>query len=708
MRPVLIACLAAIAALSGCQCGKSSEPAASLTPSAASSAPAAAPVKRRPADVLSGSTVARSLDGDALFIAEEDRKTLRVMPVPKAPPQPSPSASAPLVSTSASAPVASASAAPPPPPPPPDIGKTVALPGPPAQVVALDGRVLVTIRDPGLLLVLEPDETGTFKEKARAVLPYDAWGLSVTPNERTALVTSAWTHQVSAVDIASMKLRFTLDVAREPRGIAITEDGSRAYISHLVGSKLSRIQSLNGDKPELSQVSLPVAPLRSAVGNELSASLGYSLVLSPDGMRLYAARHALGALGQFSWFGSPSVDVLLTKDDTPLCPQRKNHRAVYIRQVGIGNDENPHELLSDLESWAQPRGMVYRRKNHSLLVVSEGNAVVKELDAYSIDPGAMSARTHHLYRTDPDKKDVRCAGASGMALSRDEMTAWVYCRVSGHLGVIRYKDEDSRPDVDLWDLEPGSGDKELEEGRRLFHTADDSDVSGGLGCAGCHPEGRDDGFVWLEAANEGGGKIFVADSFQGSPFLNVLYRLRQTPMLAGRVRSSGPYGWRAQNETLLDRVKEGFRMHRWFADWDIGKEAMDKKAKAIGYFVRNGLVAPPRKPVDALSKEEQRGREVFMSEQVGCNRCHSGEEYTDRAAVPVVAREPIPDFDEDERKVPFKTPSLFYVGSTPPYYHDGSAKTLEELIENNNDRMGKTNQLSKEDRAALVAFLRAL
>ena len=62
--------------------------------------------------------------------------------------------------------------------------------------------------------------------------------------------------------------------------------------------------------------------------------------------------------------------------------------------------------------------------------------------------------------------------------------------------------------------------------------------------------------------------------------------------------------------------------------------------------------------------------------------------------------------DEDDRL--FKTPSLLYVGGTPPYYHDGHAATLEELVEKNHDRMGHTDHLKPAERAALVAFLRTL
>lgn len=38
--------------------------------------------------------------------------------------------------------------------------------------------------------------------------------------------------------------------------------------------------------------------------------------------------------------------------------------------------------------------------------------------------------------------------------------------------------------------------------------------------------------------------------------------------------------------------------------------------------------------------------------------------------------------------------------------HDGRFSTLESLFEFNQDRMGKTSQLSADERKALIAFLR--
>ena len=97
-----------------------------------------------------------------------------------------------------------------------------------------------------------------------------------------------------------------------------------------------------------------------------------------------------------------------------------------------------------------------------------------------------------------------------------------------------------------------------------------------------------------------------------------------------------------------------------------------------------------------------------MKDALQCVRCHVPDaEYTDRAVYPLPKAARRPDFDELPSGE-LRVPSLLYLDGRAPYLHDGSAATLEELLAKNNDRMGKTNQLSREDREALAAFLRTL
>src|SRR5205807_10213862 len=108
-----------------------------------------------------------------------------------------------------------------------------------------------------------------------------------------------------------------------------------------------------------------------------------------------------------------------------------------------------------------------------------------------------------------------------------------------------------------------------------------------------------------------------------------------------------------------------------------------------------------------------------------CWRCHGGSNFTDESfhntgvgwakVVADIGRGAVTKRDEDRGK--FKTPTLRGVARTAPYMHDGSIRTLEDVVEFYN-RGGGANKhldpvlgpldLSKDEVAALVAFLKAL
>src|SRR5690606_6684744 len=125
-------------------------------------------------------------------------------------------------------------------------------------------------------------------------------------------------------------------------------------------------------------------------------------------------------------------------------------------------------------------------------------------------------------------------------------------------------------------------------------------------------------------------------------------------------------------------------------------------------FLRRGLV-PPALEAREPTAEEARGKAIFESKEAGCAGCHRPEtEHTDRVAYPLRALPTRPGFDPEPQDAENRTPSLRFVGGTEPYFHDGSARTLEAVIEQNGDRMGKTSHLSAAQRADLVAYLRSL
>jgi cytochrome c peroxidase len=707
----------ASALVAGLACHSDEQRAAPSASAAASTAPtgtaaagpegAAAVVANR-----SGSAIAITMAGDAVLVASEDHKALFRVAMP--------------VGSSSSV-------------------ARIAMPGAPAQVVTLADKVLVTVRDPGLLLELAPGDGGALVEKRRVELAADAWGLAVTPDGATAVVTSAWTRTVSVVDLGAMRVTWSHEVEREPRGVVVLPDGKRAYVSHLVGSALTRIDGIDTAEPAVKQVALAPAPSRTPIAKELAAALGYALTSDPEGKRLFVPRHALGALGVWfsssSWWGAGTVDVLRTADDEAVAPKKNGPDAV-IRSNARDKDttvehsdytpepstDGVHGPLPSMP-WdvvQQPRAVVYRQRTHTLLVAGEGNGTVAELDARALEPALHPLQSYGV-PTDDLKKPLRMpktGGApSGIVMDATESKAYVFGRSTYDVSVITLADDPRAPaekkapvdvvtlaeDPLLEDIAATDPKRKLREatvwGRRLFYMANDSEMSSGMSCAGCHPEGRDDGFTWRFYADERKGELMASAAEREATLLSKPDeptppgKPRQTPMLAGRLMAKGPYGWLGESETLEARVQLGFELHHAYGD-------APSHVVLVSAFARLGLTPPP-KVTRALTEEEERGRALFTRADVGCVACHDpASAYTDRQPTPLKVPDRVGHGTDEGVK--FKTPSLLWVVGTPPYFHNGSVASLEDVVLGNNDRMGKTNQLSADDKAALIAFLKTL
>lgn len=126
-----------------------------------------------------------------------------------------------------------------------------------------------------------------------------------------------------------------------------------------------------------------------------------------------------------------------------------------------------------------------------------------------------------------------------------------------------------------------------------------------------------------------------------------------------------------------------------------------------------------------MSESARRGREIFFSEKGKCTACHAGANFTDEqyhnlgvgmdAEKPDLGRYEITKEEKD--KGAFKTPTLRNVAETGPYMHDGSQKTLMEVVEwyakgghpnpHLSDKVKKLD-LTQQDKEDLVAFMEAL
>lgn len=125
---------------------------------------------------------------------------------------------------------------------------------------------------------------------------------------------------------------------------------------------------------------------------------------------------------------------------------------------------------------------------------------------------------------------------------------------------------------------------------------------------------------------------------------------------------------------------------------------------------------------DALSESAQRGRKLFFGKGV-CSACHTGASFSDQAFHNVGVGMDKPQPDKGRQAISglegdtgsFKTPTLREIDRSAPYMHDGSLKTLEDVVEHYN-KGGIDNpyldeeifplKLTDQEKKDLVTFLK--
>jgi cytochrome c peroxidase len=187
----------------------------------------------------------------------------------------------------------------------------------------------------------------------------------------------------------------------------------------------------------------------------------------------------------------------------------------------------------------------------------------------------------------------------------------------------------------------------------------------------------------------------------------------------------------AAHQTCVERLRKvpGY-VQRFERVFGTPKFGIDHVSKAIATFERTVLSG--NAPYDryqagdlkAMTAEQVRGKDIFF-QRAACDACHIGFNFTDGsyANTGIGMDKPNPDMGRflvtgrAEEKGAFKTPTLREVEHTAPYMHDGSLKSLEEVVEHYNKGGIKNPQLdqrmkplgfSEQDKRDLVAFLKAL
>lgn len=157
------------------------------------------------------------------------------------------------------------------------------------------------------------------------------------------------------------------------------------------------------------------------------------------------------------------------------------------------------------------------------------------------------------------------------------------------------------------------------------------------------------------------------------------------------------------------------------SEFDDVEEVREEDPELYERYTRLKL-ASDSKP---MSESAIRGREIFFGQQANCAACHAGVNFTDElyhnlgvgmdVEKPDLGRFSVTGEEKDTGA--FKTPTLRNVALTPPYMHDGSQKTLREVIDwyakggHSNPHLSdkiKKFEISAQETQDLIAFMESL
>ncbi len=274
-------------------------------------------------------------------------------------------------------------------------------------------------------------------------------------------------------------------------------------------------------------------------------------------------------------------------------------------------------------------------------------------------------------------------------------------------------------------------------GKRLFFDKLLS-VDGSVSCASCHAPEKD-----------------FSDSEQFSSGVGGRRGTRHAPTIINRVFSAAQF-WDGRAESLEAQIFSPVQnpMEMAMPDMQVVVDRLRKDPRYLAEFdaafpsgsgvtARNVVCAiavfertivSGNSPYDrfiagaatALNESARRGMVVFMDERKGnCRTCHAGLNFTDESYnnIGVGMTGEHPDMGRynvtrlEGHQGAFKTPTLRDVARRGPYMHDGSQKSLEEVVDFY-DQGGHPNKwlspkikplhLSPQEKLDLVEFLKGL
>ncbi len=348
------------------------------------------------------------------------------------------------------------------------------------------------------------------------------------------------------------------------------------------------------------------------------------------------------------------------------------------------NPSTPAGTL-DFDNAADPAGVTYLVDGESRIVTFQGNNVVaaqnENLSTFTqfssgFAPQDMCTTLRVLYVKNFTGRTVSAIDVSGYLDNGD--------RNPNILTINTVSDE----------LLTG---QELEGLQQFYHSSiPEMGQEGYISCASCHKDGGQDGQVWdLTSLGEGLRNTISLNGTSGTRFGDLHWSSNFNEVQDFELQMEALNGGQGlipgitfNGQSPLDMTTAG------------QSDELDALAVYIASLGKDSVKrSPHRTYAGGLTEAALRGQTLF--ETSGCTSCHTGQAFRDGQSHDVGTISATSGNRLNGPLTTIRTPTLIELWETAPYFHDGSAETLNEVF-----TIG-THQMTFEgtEEADLIEFL---
>ncbi len=495
-------------------------------------------------------------------------------------------------------------------------------------------------------------------------------GLAISPDGNTAFATLHGSGSLLRFDTQTRQQTGNLDLGPTPGALAISGDGSTVLVTRFLSPR-NHAEVWEADAAAMTLNRTIVIPKFGGDENFDSTAAG-------RGVANYLAGITIAPDGSSAWVSSNKANSERGVLFGPDLDQDNSVRNI-ITQIDLGSGTFRRAI--DIDNSDSARAVAFSPLGDYLTVALQGNNETVVFDALALEGsnglGSLVARLG----AGSAPQGICVDAATGRTFVKNLMSRDVTVQETAGLFEVGNVSIASS-EVATVSAEQMSSDVRL--GKEVFYNAGDPRMSaeGYLSCATCHVDGGHDGRVW-DFTGRGEG-------------------LRNTTTLRGRAGTGhGNVHWSANFDEIQDfenDIRNAFGGSGFLTDPDFAltsdtlgpaKAGRSPELDALAAYVSSldaGTAprSPWRNPDGSMTSAAVAGQSHFSA--LGCADCHSGASLTDSTLGTATLHDVGTLRTTSGQRLAgpllgIDTPSLLGVWAGAPYFHDGSATTLEDVFQ---------------------------